>query len=178
MSLSKSLIACLFALLAAALLPGCAVVDKSPRAAPLEAGARWALLPLANHTETPQAGRRAEAIVEALLIQRGLPRPLRHPGADADALFDAGDRKAQAEAQRWAAEQGARYAVIGAVDEWRYKVGVDGEPAVGLALQVIDLKSSAVVWSAVGGRSGWSREALSAVAQKLVVELLDGLSVR
>jgi hypothetical protein len=62
--------------------------------------------------------------------------------------------------------------VQGAVDEWRYKVGVDGEPAVGVALQVVDLQSGAVVWSAVGAKSGWSREALAAVAQKLIGELI------
>ena len=65
-----------------------------------------------------------------------------------------------------------RHALVGAVDEWRYKVGVDGEPAVGLALQVLDLQSGNVVWSAVGARSGWSRESLAGVAQKLVRDLL------
>lgn len=170
----KSLVLCLFTLL----VTGCAVVDKGPIGAPIEKGARWALLPMANHTETPQAGLRAEAIVEALLLQRGVAQLVHAPRPEGDALFEASDRKSQLDAQRWAAEQGARYAITGAVDEWRYKVGVDGEPAVGLALQVIDLRSGAVVWSGVGGRSGWSREALSGVAQKLVVQLLDGLVVR
>ena len=36
-------------------------------------------------------------------------------------------------------------------------------------------KSGAVVYSASGGKSGWSREALSAVAQKLLRELLSDL---
>ncbi|MEY8878758.1 MAG: penicillin-binding protein activator LpoB, partial [Leptothrix sp. (in: b-proteobacteria)] len=153
-------------------------VERAPAGAPLQSGATWVLLPLANHTETPQAGRRAEAILEPLLLHRGVTRLLRAPGADGDALFDAADRKSQLEAQRWAIAQGARYAIGGAVDEWRYKVGVDGEPAAGVALQVIDLQSGAVVWSAVGGQSGWSREALSAVAQKLMADLLGDLVLR
>jgi polysaccharide biosynthesis protein PelC len=169
----KSLILCFVTFL----LAGCAVVAKGPLGVPFEKGARWALLPMANHTETPQAGLRAEAILEPLLRQRGVAQLMHAPRAEGDALFEASDRKSQLDAQRWAVEQGARYAITGAVDEWRYKVGVDGEPAVGLALQVIDLRSGAVVWSAVGGRSGWSREALSGVAQKLVAELLDGLVV-
>jgi len=37
---------------------------------------------------------------------------------------------------------------------------------------VRDMQSNAIVWSGVGGRSGWSREALSAVAQKLIRQLL------
>ena len=45
-------------------------------------------------------------------------------------------------------------------------------------LQVIDLQSGDVVWTATGARSGWSREALSAVAQKLMRDLLGDLTLR
>jgi len=78
------------------------------------------------------------------------------------------ERKLQAEALKWAREQGIRYALTGAVDEWRYKVGVDGEPAVGLALRIVDVQSGQVVWSSVGAKSGWSRDSLAGVAQKLM----------
>jgi hypothetical protein len=72
----------------------------------------------------------------------------------------------------WARQQGARYALTGAVEEWRYKVGVDGEPAAGVTLQIIDVQTGEALWSAAGGKSGWSREALSAVAQQLIRDLL------
>ena len=55
------------------------------------------------------------------------------------------------------------------------RVGNDGEPAVGVTLQVIDLSSGAVVWSASGAKSGWSREALSVVANKVMENLLAGM---
>jgi len=57
--------------------------------------------------------------------------------------------------------------------EWRYKVGVDGEPAAGVTLQIIDVATGELLWSGSGGKSGWSREALSAVAHKLIRDLLD-----
>ena len=95
-----------------------------------------------------------------------------------DTLLQPSERKVFDEADKWARTQGARYAVYGAVDEWRYKVGIDGEPAVGVALHIIDLQSNAVVWSGVGGKSGWSRESLSGVAQKLIRELLATAPVR
>ena len=66
----------------------------------------------------------------------------------------------------------------GSVEEWRYKVGVDGEPAVGITLQLIDLPSGAVIWTASGSKTGWSREGLTATAQKLLVELTAPLSTR
>jgi TolB-like protein len=156
------------------MLAGCTVTKHGGSGAALARDAKWALLPVINHTESPQAGLRAEVITEALLRARGVNTLLRYPPAlSPENLLDPAERKAQQEAQKWAREQGARYGVLGAVDEWRYKVGVDGEPAVGIALQVIDLQSGDVVWSGVGAKSGWSREALAAVAQKLIDSLLD-----
>ena len=155
-------------------LAGCAVTRHTGGSAPLARDAKWALLPVLNHTESPQAGLRAEVITEGLLRARGVNALLLYPPAlGPESLLDPAERKAQQEAQKWAREQGARYGVQGAVDEWRYKVGVDGEPAVGIALQVIDLQSGDVLWSGVGAKSGWSREALAAVAQKLIDALLD-----
>lgn len=154
-------------------LAGCAILDSGSSGTPLARGARWALLPIVNHTDVPQAGLRAEAITEGLLRARGLNGLVRYPAAmNPESLFDPAERRIQTEAQEWARKEGVRYGVVGAVDEWRYKVGVDGEPAVGVALQVIDLQSGAVVWNAVGARSGWSRESLAGVAQRLIRDLL------
>jgi hypothetical protein len=48
---------------------------------------------------------------------------------------------------------------------------------VGLQLQVKDLQTDQVIYSAAGGRTGWSREALSAVAQKLTAQLITGIRI-
>ena len=158
-------------------LAACSTVDRG-RAPALQANAEWTVLPFANHTETPMAGNRAESVAEALLQARGVGKVKRYTStAQQEALFDAGDTKRQEQALAWAREQGVRYALAGTVDEWRYKVGVDGEPAAGITLQIIDVQSGDILWSGAGGKSGWSREALSAVAQKLIRELLQaGLS--
>jgi hypothetical protein len=156
-------------------LTACTVVDRVRVATP-DFGARWAMLPMVNHTETPQAGLRSEAITEAVLRTMGIRQIERYPSEmNADLLLDPTERKLAEQALAWAKQREARYAVSGSVEEWRYKVGVDGEPVVGLALTVTDLSSGAVVYSASGGKSGWSREALSGVAQKLVKELLAEL---
>jgi hypothetical protein len=160
-------------------LGACAVTDHSRQGAPLDRSARWALAPILNHTDSPQAGLRAEAIAEGLLRSRGVSTLLRYPAAlNPEALFEPAERKVQEDGLKWAREQGARFVLSGAVDEWRYKVGVDGEPAVGIVLQVIDVSSGEVAWSAVGARTGWSRESLAGVAQKLMRELLDTAGLR
>lgn len=144
----------------------------SARRPDLVSGASWALLPILNHTETPQAGLRAEAITESLMVANGLA-VTRYPAQmQTETLFEPTDRKSVDQALAWAKKQNARYAVTGAVDEWRYKVGVDGEPAVGVTLTIIDVQTGRTLWSGAGGRTGWSREALSAVAQKLIRQLL------
>ena len=155
------------------LLGACSTVDRSAAPA-LERQASWVVLPFANHTETPLAGNRVEAIAQALLHAQGVGKVQRYvSGAQQEALFDAGDNKRQEDALEWAREHQVRYALTGAVDEWRYKVGVDGEPAAGVTLQIVDVASGDILWSGTGGKSGWSREALSAVGQKLIRNLLQ-----
>ena len=153
-------------------LAACTTVDIGPPPA-IDRGAKWVLLPIMNHTETPQAGLRAEAIIDGVLRANGVRDLRRYPaGLNNESLFEPLDRKQFDAALAWAKGAGARYAVAGAVDEWRYKVGIDGEPAVGVALNVIDVGSGEILWSAAGGKTGWSRESLSGVAQRLLRQLL------
>ena len=166
----RNFIIMLLAVLAAA---GCATTDSGGVGEVMDRNAKWVMLPMLNHTEVPQAGLRAEAITEGLMRSYGIVDLTRYPATlNQDTLFEPAERKIFAEADKWARSQGARYAIYGAVDEWRYKVGIDGEPAVGVALHIMDLQANQVVWTGVGGKSGWSREALSAVAQKLIRQLL------
>jgi hypothetical protein len=65
--------------------------------------------------------------------------------------------------------------VAGSVEEWRYKVGLDGEPVAGVTLRVIDLQNGRVLWSGSGSRSGWSRDGLSTVGHQLIGRLLSEL---
>jgi hypothetical protein len=166
------------AVLAAALaLGGCSAVHVQPGPTDLNPDAGWALLPIMNYTQTPQAGLSAESILGSLARGGGIRGMRRYPaGLNAESLFEPAERDALEQALRWARDAGLRYGIAGSVDEWRYKVGVDGEPAVGITLQVIDIETGEVLWSATGSKSGWSREALSAVAHKLIAELIQPLS--
>ncbi|SOZ18453.1 conserved Hypothetical protein, putative outer membrane protein [Cupriavidus taiwanensis] len=160
---------------AALWLAGCAVTDVG-RAPALARGETIAVLPIVNYTETPQAGLRAEAIAESLLKTGGVASLKRYPAAlNPETLFEPAEREAVGKALEWARAEKARYALTGAVQEWRYKVGVDGEPAVGISLQLLDVNSGEVVWSATGSDSGWSRASLSGTAQKLLRRLLAPL---
>ena len=167
------------ALLSALLFSACATIDGS-QAPAISGQAPWVILPFANNTETPLAAGRAEAVAESLLRANGIARLRSYPAAlQQEALFATGERKPYDAALAWARAEGARYALTGSVAEWRYKVGVDGEPAVGIAVSIVDVASGEILWSGVGAQSGWSREALAAVAQQLLRKLLaSGLANR
>lgn len=162
--------------LLALILSACSSIESSPDTKPLSTSASWALLPMVNNTGEPQAGLRAEAIAESLLRIRGIST-LRHYPAELnpDSVFEPAQRKRTEEALSWARKGRNRYAVTGTVDEWHYKVGVDGDPAVGMTLQVLDLQNGQVLWTAVGAQTGWGRESLAIVAQELLQDLIGSM---
>jgi hypothetical protein len=151
----------------------CTVLDHAPRQA-FDNDARWALLPMSNYTETPLAGARMTEIAGALLASTGPTDIVRYVPSDEEDPFIGGDSHAEhAKAMAWAKQQNARYAVTGAATEWRYKVGVEGEPAVGVSIRIIDLETGKSVWSGAGAKSGWARDSVSGVALELIRELLS-----
>jgi hypothetical protein len=166
-------------LLAASMLGGCAwpVVDRGHVPAFSQSKEDvWAVLPLRNNTETPQAGQRAASIAHSVLAAQGFTNIVRYPASsDDETLFDPAKPDQQQTALDWARQQHARYAITGSVNEWRYKVGVDGEPAVGLTFDVVEVDTGKIVWTTSGARTGWSRSAVSGVAQRLEREMLSPL---
>lgn len=159
------------------LLSGCAVTDVH-RTEPLNRQVGWALLPLANHSETPMAGQKAEASLITLLHQRGIRALAQAPRPTPMGLLEIpNDRDYQA-ALSWAQQQGVRYVITGSVDEWQYKAGLDGEPAIGVSLRVVEANSGDILWSASGARTGWGFSTTSGVAQKLISDLVATLPLQ
>jgi TolB-like protein len=161
----------------ALLLAGCAVTALPGQSLTVPADGKFAVLPLSNATDVPLVERRAQAITVSLLQQKGLRNVLVYPQKAGDNPLEAEPAASPAQALAWARQQGARYALSGTVTEWRYKTGVDSEPAVGITLQVTDVPTGQVVWSASGGRSGWGYQALAAVGQSQIETLLRGIRV-
>ncbi|VAX12220.1 Pellicle/biofilm biosynthesis outer membrane lipoprotein PelC [hydrothermal vent metagenome] len=160
----------------------------------LDNQASWVLLPVVNRSQTPQAGERVEAILVSLLRSRGVTHISHYPGTPQSQVLIMLDEQARYNAAlKWALTQGFRYAITGTVEEWRYKAGLDGEPAVGITLRVIDLqnnkkfasrtsttseakyKTQPVLWSATGARTGWGREGIATATHTLLNDLLDGI---
>jgi hypothetical protein len=149
----------------------------APPAPPLESHAAWVVLPFRNHAQVPQAGERVESMLAALLRAEGLDPLPAGPGeaGGGDALPELDEARRYAAALDWSRRRKARYGMAGAVEEWGYKSGAEGEPAVGLTLSVVDVPTGRVLWTGTGAGTGWGRESASALAQKVLADLLGRL---
>ena len=134
------------------------------------------LLPLINFSRAPQAGERSEQILLSVLAEEGL-RPRMYPVVTQSEMPLLDDRERFNQALEWARQENLDYVVSGSVEEWQYKSGLDGEPAVGISLQVIEPNTGRVVWSNSGARAGWSRESLAGTAQKVLRKLVGDLTL-
>ena len=156
-------------------LSGCATsqVDIDPSVG-IDSNRPVILLPVVNASGAPLASERTEAILTTLLRRKGVD-PLRvyESLQDPDALPELDDRRSFERALVAAREAGMIWGVTGTVVEWRYRPGIDDEPAVSVSLRVVDVADGKVVWSASGARGGPGTT--GALAQVLLRELTDAM---
>lgn len=139
--------------------------------------AKIAVIPFSNYTETPLAGERAMSISAAGLQSLGRRHITVYQNRMQGKILFPGMNQVESQKAllQWARQNHARYVLTGSVNEWSYKVGLDGEPVVGLEMQLIDLASGRTVWTAVASKSGGSRIAVSTVAQQVINSMLQGM---
>jgi len=155
------------------LLAGCSVI-QSQEGSPIPEDGQFAVLPLINLSQTPQAGDQAASVLSAILRAKGSENvTLYLPDDRNPLLYESSERQQTALAT--ARNDGADYLFTGTVEEWRYKSGLDGEPAVGITLEIRNADDNRVVWSGTSARTGWGRESLSVAAHKVLDELADAM---
>lgn len=169
---------CVFWVAAAAamlFLAGCAGESVTRYASPsLGSGAARsvAVLPLANLTTHPNAGQILGEMLHAEL--RGIPSFSLRDNTEAWAELTPPDQDIEEAALGLRARQagkklGVDAVVYGSVTEYRYKRGLDEEPAVGVAVRLMDVSTGEVLFTAVVSRIGgcgfFCRDSLSRTAQ-------------
>jgi TolB-like protein len=140
--------------------------------------AKIAVVPFSNNTETPLAGERAMSITAAELQAFGMYNLIVYENRMQGKILFPGMNKVESQNAlfQWARKSHAQFVLTGSVNEWSYKVGLDGEPVVGLEMQLVDLSSGRIIWTSVASKSGGSRIAVSTVAQQVIVLMLKGLT--
>ncbi|MEA3523268.1 MAG: hypothetical protein U9R50_09850 [Campylobacterota bacterium] len=120
---------------------------------------------LENYTDTPQAGMRAANLAEGVLLARGYQVENKIDGISLDMPLD--------EKIAYAEKINSDYIFIGGVSEWRYKTGIDGEPAVSLQFKMLDVKSKEIIWSSTGSDNNWGNASVGTTAQALIESMID-----
>jgi curli biogenesis system outer membrane secretion channel CsgG len=160
-------------------LSACTVIDKHGIET-FESSKTWVLLPFQNPSGTPRAGDKVEEILATLLRAKGMNNlqvyHYKNEKEDLWPILD--DQHRQDEALKSAKQSHFYYGITGNIEEWNYKTGVGGEPAVGLNLRIIEIPTGKVIWSATGAKSGWGAETVSGTGQKLLDELLSDLEIK
>ncbi len=119
------------------------------------------LFRLNNYTDTPRAGLRASNILEGMLITKGY-KVTTHIDEKTPSLK---------KAKKIAKSDKSKYFMYGGVSEWRYKTGIDGEPAVSLQITLYKTKNAKKEWSATGSDSDWGNASIGTTAQNLIDEM-------
>ena len=160
-----TLIKRIFGITTGILLSGCASTAlKASHAPRLAHDAAIAVAPFANYTTTPGAGSRAASMTASLLLTHGLAS-VSAMAVDHHNRLPLGLEPDPATLLRKARALGDRYVVEGAVQEWRYTIGLDGQPAVAVTMDLVNVKSGRIVWTATASRSGGPRESVGVLAE-------------
>ena len=118
---------------------------------------------LNNYTDTPRAGMRASNLIEGILLSKGY-QVSSHLKDNLPTIQ---------EAREIAQLDGSHYFMYGGVSEWRYKTGIDGEPAVSLQISLYDTNNLKPVWSATVSDSDWGNASIGTTAQDLLDEVIS-----
>ncbi|RLJ70114.1 hypothetical protein BCF55_0378 [Hydrogenivirga caldilitoris] len=137
------------------------VVDTGRRS--FDSSKTYAVVPFENYSDTPLAGYSVASIVEGILRAKGFrvsERVWNYKSTDptSEELSEILKK----------AKDNADYVIYGTVNEYRYKTGIDGEPAVSITVYVIETSTDKVVYGASLSSTGWAHESLGTVTQKLL----------
>ncbi|RMA97657.1 hypothetical protein CLV39_0277 [Hydrogenothermus marinus] len=139
-------------------LLSCSSVKENIKVGKLPKKGIIVVYPFENFSQTPYAGVKAASLTKGILLSKGFKVVDGY-------IFDGENIKLKS-------IKNFDYKLTGKVIEWRYKTGIDGEPAVSLYIQIKN-KNGHLIWSATGSKSQWGHKSVSLTAQELIDELVS-----
>jgi len=144
-----------------------------------------AVLPLTNLTSYPYAGRIVGDILTTSLYAQGgfrimertdMLAKLNPENEDLDTVMD------RAVALQVGKDLGVNTVIFGSVTEFRYKRGLDEDPAVGINLSMLDVETNEIIWTGsraeTGGCFWFCEDSLTRLAQKVCRDLVATINVK
>ncbi|MDX1525880.1 MAG: hypothetical protein R3273_06535 [Pseudidiomarina maritima] len=153
------------------IVTGCATqtTQQSPS---FSANQVFYVMPFDNQSNMPLAQAQVEQLVASSLAERGLTVRVYPKTKVNDVQASLEPQQRHKEAQQWLLQQPPGYVVQGAVHEWQYKYGLDGEPAVGVTLMILNHQAEEL-WRGSVSRSGWGRESITQVGLEALSDVFD-----
>ncbi|MCF3651878.1 hypothetical protein [Synoicihabitans lomoniglobus] len=136
---------------------------------------RLLLPPFVNATDDEYAARALTEMTGSALVEAGIPLyqteqlVMRTVGDEAQ-----GSDGRYAELSR---ASGASHLLIGTVHEYRYKTDLDGDPAVGITMRIVDAQTGETVWQGTSGNVGYAFASVTSAAQKAVNRLVKAMPI-
>lgn len=72
----------------------------------------------------------------------------------------------------------ASHLLIGTVHEYRYKTDLDGDPAVGITMRLVDAATGRTVWQGTSGNVGYAFASVTSAGQKAVNRLVAAMPIQ
>ncbi|WP_297444307.1 hypothetical protein [Desulfurobacterium sp.] len=149
-------------LLAVFMLSGCMTeINKTPVI--ISKNTTCAVMPFVNYSETPLAGESAASITFGVLKAKGYK---------VSKAFDLKEEDLNSTEIKKLEQQlktsGYTCAIGGYVNEWRYKTGIDGEPAVSVTIYVENLKTENVTSTLTVSGTSWGHKSIGVLYQELL----------
>jgi len=156
-----------FILLSAIALISCSTFKNISKISQFNRSEKIAVLPFVNNAETPMSGLKVKNMIENELYYKNLNVAAFESSKNGDS-FSEKDISDSIQAMN----DKVGYIFYGYVNEWRYKAGIDAEPAVSITINLYDTKNHKVIWSASGSKNMSSYKSTSLAAQKLIKRLM------
>ena len=150
------------------LLSACATMVVNSDNSRLQKNGSYLVAVFKNFTETPHAGLRVSSMIDSIMASKG------YKTYNTSEIFKSnGNNKNIDKLIRRAKRKDIEYVISGTVNEFRYKTGIEGEPAVGISIFVYNTSDEKLVWSSTGSATGWSNQSRTTILQNLINRLID-----
>jgi len=164
MKLMKFLLVALFILFS-----GCVKESFSVNKQKLPSNIR--VYPFANLTQTPMAGYRVASILEGVLKSKGYHIK--------GSLWDFEEKDYSIEDIKDLLQNAkADYIITGYVNEYRYKTGIDGEPAVSFTIKVFSTKAHKYIYTATYSGVGDTYSSVGVLTQEGLKKIIKNIEVK
>lgn len=136
---------------------------------------RLLLPPFVNATDDEHASRAFTEMTGSALVRAGIPLYQTE-----DLVMRTSADEAQGADGRYAEiarSINASHLLIGTVHEYRYKTDLDGDPAVGITMRIVEASTGRTVWQGTSGNVGYAFASVTSAGQKAVNRLVGEMPI-